>query len=42
MQPGDVDKTYADISKAKTMIGYDPQTNFSEGIRKFVEWYKRY
>ena len=41
MQPGDVDKTYADISKAKTMIGYDPQTNFSEGIRKFVEWYKR-
>ena len=42
MQPGDVEKTYADISKAKTMIGYDPQTNFSEGIRKFVEWYKRY
>ena len=41
MQPGDVDKTYADISKAKAMIGYDPQTNFSEGIRKFVEWYKR-
>lgn len=41
MQPGDVDKTYADISKAKSMIGYDPQTNFAEGIRKFVEWYKR-
>lgn len=41
MQPGDVDKTYADISKAKSMIGYDPQTNFNEGIRKFVEWYKR-
>ena len=41
MQPGDVDKTYADISKAKAMIGYDPQTNFSEGIKKFVEWYKR-
>ena len=42
MQPGDVDKTYADISKAKSMIGYDPQTNFAEGIRKFVEWHKRY
>ena len=42
MQPGDVDKTYADISKAKAMIGYDPQTNFAEGIRKFVEWYKKY
>ena len=41
MQPGDVDKTYADISKAKAMIGYEPQTNFAEGIRKFVEWYKR-
>ena len=42
MQPGDVEKTYADISKAKAMIYYDPQTNFSEGIRKFVEWYKKY
>ena len=42
MQPGDVEKTYADISKAKAMIGYDPQTNFVEGIRKFVEWYKKY
>ncbi|WP_308576732.1 GDP-mannose 4,6-dehydratase [uncultured Fusobacterium sp.] len=41
MQPGDVEKTYADISKAKAMICYDPQTNFSEGIKKFVEWYKR-
>lgn len=42
MQPGDVEKTYADISKAKRMIGYDPQTNFEDGIRKFVEWYKKY
>ena len=42
MQPGDVDKTYADISKAKAMICYDPQTSFVEGIRKFVEWYKKY
>lgn len=41
MQPGDVEKTYADISKAKAMIGYDPQTNFAEGIKKFIEWYKR-
>lgn len=41
MQPGDVDKTYADISKAKAMIGYDPQTNFKDGVRKFLEWYKR-
>lgn len=40
MQPGDVDRTYADISKAKKLIGYNPKTSFEEGIRKFVEWYK--
>ena len=40
MQPGDVDRTYADISKAKEMIGYEPRTTFEEGIKKFVEWYK--
>ena len=40
MQPGDVDRTYADISKAKKLIGYEPKTNFEEGIKKFVEWYK--
>ena len=40
MQPGDVDRTYADITKAKKLIGYEPKTSFEEGIRKFVEWYK--
>ena len=40
MQPGDVDRTYADVSKAKTLIGYNPQTSFEEGIKKFVTWYK--
>lgn len=40
MQPGDVDRTYADISKAKKLLGYSPNTTFEEGIRKFVEWYK--
>ena len=42
MQPGDVEKTYADISKAKEILGYNLQTNFEDGIRKFVEWYKKY
>lgn len=41
MQPGDVDRTYADISKAKKLIGYSPKTLFEDGIRKFVEWYKK-
>lgn len=41
MQPGDVDRTYACIDKAKDMIGYNPQTPFEEGIKKFVKWYRR-
>ena len=40
MQPGDVDRTYADISKAKRLIGYLPKTSFKEGIKKFVDWYR--
>ena len=40
MQPGDVDRTYADITKAKKLIGYEPKTTFEEGIRKFINWYK--
>ena len=40
MQPGDVDRTYADISKANKLIGYNPETSFEEGIKKFVLWYK--
>ena len=40
MQPGDVDRTFADITKAKKMIGYEPKTTFKEGIQKFVDWYK--
>lgn len=39
MQPGDVDRTYADISKAKRIIGYVPKTTFKEGIKQFVNWY---
>ncbi len=38
-QPGDVPLTYADISKARALLGYNPQTKIAEGIPKFVEWY---
>ena len=38
-QPGDVPLTYADISKARTLLGYDPHTKIAEGIPKFVEWF---
>lgn len=40
MQPGDVERTYADINKAKEMIGYEPKTAFEDGIINFVNWYK--
>ncbi len=39
MQPGDVDITYADISKARKFIGYNPQTKIDTGVKKFVQWY---
>lgn len=41
MQPGDVDKTVSDISKAQKLIGYCPQTTFEEGIKKFIDWRKK-
>lgn len=41
MQPGDVTKTNADITKARELIGYKPDTDFQNGIKKFVEWFLR-
>lgn len=38
-QKGDMPRTCADISKARRLLGYDPQTPINEGIPKFVEWY---
>lgn len=37
-QQGDVPVTYADISKAKELLRYEPQTKLEEGLAKFVEW----
>jgi UDP-glucuronate 4-epimerase len=42
LQPGDVLTTYADIKKAKKMLGYDPKTSIEEGVMKFVKWYKEF
>jgi UDP-glucuronate 4-epimerase len=39
-QPGDVPITYADISKAKQLLGYQPKIAIEVGIEKFVEWYR--
>ena len=41
MQPGDVQRTNADITKARQLIQYSPSTKFQNGIKKFVEWFLR-
>lgn len=40
LQQGDVEITYADISKAKNEIGYQPGFDFEEGMNRFIEWYQ--
>lgn len=40
-QPGDVPITYADISKARARLGYNPQVKIEEGIRLFVDWFRQ-
>ncbi|MDD3371144.1 MAG: NAD-dependent epimerase/dehydratase family protein [Alphaproteobacteria bacterium] len=42
MQPGDVPETYADIKASQEAFGYAPKTTISEGIPRFVDWYKKY
>ena len=37
-QPGDVERTYADISRARADLDYDPRTSFSEGVAKHWAW----
>ena len=39
-QPGDVPVTFADISKARRVLGYDPKVKIEEGIKRFVEWFR--
>jgi UDP-glucuronate 4-epimerase len=39
-QPGDVPLTCADISKARKVLGYAPSTPITEGIPRFVAWYR--
>ena len=41
MQPGDVPITYADISKSRELLGYNPTTKIADGIPKFVEWFRK-
>jgi UDP-glucuronate 4-epimerase len=42
MQPGDVEATYADITLAQAKLDFQPRTKITDGIPKFVAWYKEY
>ena len=42
MQPGDVEKTWANVDPLKSEFGYTSNTSVKNGVEKFVEWYKTY
>lgn len=42
MQPGDVEMTCADISRAREELGYEPKTSLSEGLGRFVKWFREF
>lgn len=42
MQPGDVPRTFADVSKLKQITGYTPAIPIEEGLPRFVEWYRSF
>ena len=39
VQQGDVEQTYADISKARKLLGYEPKVKIEDGIKLLCEWY---
>ncbi|MEM8608991.1 MAG: GDP-mannose 4,6-dehydratase [Myxococcota bacterium] len=41
MLPADIEYTFADISKARQLLGYDPKTSVREGVAAFYQWYRR-
>jgi UDP-glucuronate 4-epimerase len=41
-QLGDVERTYADLTRARAELGYEPRTSLAEGLGKFVAWFREY
>jgi len=41
-QPGDVTETHANIDRARTVLGFNPQVSIECGIKEFVSWYKEF
>jgi len=42
IQPGDCEATYADVTRAGRLLGYDPRTSIEEGMDRFLDWYRSY
>ncbi len=42
MQPGDVERTYADTKRLEEVVGYKPEMQVEEGVARFVNWYNKY
>ena len=40
VRPGDIKHSNADITKAKTVLGYNPEYDFERGLNEAIEWYK--
>ena len=40
MQPGDVERTWADVTRARTLLGYAPKTSLDEGLARFADWFR--
>jgi len=40
LQPGDVERTFADVTRAREELGYHPTTDMRQGLEKFVEWFQ--
>lgn len=41
-QLGDVERTYADLTRSREELGYAPKTSLAQGLRRFVQWYEKY
>ncbi len=41
-QPGDVERTFADLSRSRAELGYEPKVSLAEGLRRFVGWFREF
>ncbi len=41
LQPGDVPVTFADLTKARARLGYNPQVKIEPGIKLFIDWFRK-